>query len=309
MISVLLLLASATGAHAAALTLHDAGPVDAYVRGDGVRYIASAPARGATTVLDTRTGRRRTVPTPAQCSFADIHRGTLLWSCPGISALLIHGLTVDLAGGDTGQLPAPPYDHAQPPDVASYDAIGDRWARVAFGGYHYGYPAYIERATGRELPATARRDTTVDLDRATLTRRLCSGQRLPYVPDASGLDLELGDLAVAGRWAAATTYSDARHPLARVELQHCGARPRTLVVCRSMTCSQPVINDRIVAWTQTRYDATKPVSSRTTERLVVRSLAGGRTRSIATTSTAATPLLVGERLYLVASGRLLRVAL
>jgi hypothetical protein len=307
--AVVVLLGIPANAPAASLRLHDTGLTGNIARGDGVRYVASATSDGPVTVLDTRTGERRTIPTPANCAFRDIHRGTLLWSCRTSSQLYNSGATYDLATGRVATLPQPRPSAGGLPDRATYDAIGDRWARVIFFGYHYAYPTYVERTSGQQPTVKRRRDRVVDLDAPSLTRKLCSGQRRPYVDDdASGIGTELGELAIAGRRAAATTYPSAAGGTARVELQRCATRPRTLTVCRRVICTQPVINDRIVAWAESHFDH----RGRATGRLVVRSLRTGRTRTTATSPTTLEPLLVGDRLYVLAAGpanRLLGVAI
>ena len=78
---------------------------------------------------------------------------------------------------------------------------------------------------------------------------------------------------------------------------------RTLKVCRvPWFCTQPVINDRIVAWVETRR--------RRTGRLVVRSLRTGRTRAttVRDAGDRMKPLLAGDRLFLLSGGHVRRVA-
>jgi hypothetical protein len=310
LLTALLCFGCGSSAHAAPLTLRDTG-LSGSARSDAVRYLAVSADGHAVTVLDTRTGARRAIAAPgAGCGFRDIHRGTLLWHCENPVAPLAAGVTFDLATGRVGTLPQaqPPLDSGSGPGV--YASIGDRWAAATFNAFRpLSTIAYVERATGRQQlldPTALSRASVVDADAPTLTRRLCGGQRRPYVAGFDGIGRELGDLATAGRWAAATTYRGAdvaQSAPASVELQRCGARPRTLKVCRApWSCTQPVIGDRVVAWVEAR---------RRKARLVVRSLRTGRTR--ATTMRdhhdAMTPLLVGDRLFLVAGGEVRRVAL
>ena len=312
-------LALAPGPAVAAPRLLDAGPIGATVRGDGVRYIASASAGAATagpvTVLDTRTGARSAVPTPANCYLADIHRATILWSCPPRPAafgLRPYGTGVAynlLNGGLTALGPPVPSPQLGMPDAGSYQAIGDRWAEIEFSGYHYALFAYVDRRTGATVIPRPTRRQVADLDRFPLVRRLCAGQLRPYVPDEVSPvgGVTLGALATAGRWAAATTYADAVNAPGRVELQRCGAAPRTLRVCRQpVLCSQPVIAAHVIAWVEDRGDR---------HALVARSLGrlGSRVRigPVETLGFAnpITPLLVGERLYLASADRLMRAVL
>jgi hypothetical protein len=300
----------ASSAYAAPLTLRDTG-LSGNARSDAVRYLADPADDHSVTVLDTGTGARRAIPAPDPgCGFTDIHRGTLLWYCENPVPPLARGVTFDLATGRLGTLA-----DAQPPlhsgaGPGFYASIGDRWAAATFNTYHpLSAIAYVERSTGQQRlldPTALSRNSVVDVDTTSLTRKVCDGQRRPYVANFDGTRLELGDLATAGRWAAATTYPGvhARQSApASVELQRCGAKPRTLKVCRApWSCTQPVINDRIVAWVETR---------RRTGRLVVRSLRTGRTRAttVRDSDDPIKPLLAGSRLFLVSGDHVRRVAL
>jgi hypothetical protein len=100
--------------------------------------------------------------------------------------------------------------------------------------------------------------------------------------------------------------------LLRVSLRlHRLRRPADLdapSLTRTLCCTQPVINDRIVAWAENHFDS----PGRQTGRLVVRSLRTGRTRTTPTSPAKLEPLLVGDRLYVLTAGpanRLLAVDL
>jgi len=186
------------------------------------------------------------------------------------------------------------------PDEGHYRAIGDRWAQETFSGYHYDVPVYVDRVTGEQrLSVRPAFDTVEDLDRPGLTRTLCAGERRPRTPDDNGsAGFVPGPLAIDGRRAAALTYAVVGTTfVSRIVLEACGRRPTTVRVCAGrVTCSDPVINDRVVAWVENR------------SRLVVRSLGSGRTRAVAAPAPL-TLLAVGPRLYVTSDGRLLRVAL
>jgi hypothetical protein len=291
------------------LKLRDTG-LTGFARGDGAKYLAVSADTRSVTVLDVDTGARRTVPGPAgDCGFRDIHAGTLLWTCNNPQPSFNGGVTYDLATGQVGALPqlqlTPGTFGAE---GATYTTIGTQGARALYAGYHIQIPVYIARATGQPQTIAPARGRIVDLDAPSLTRKLCSGQRRPYVTDAEGFGVELGDLAIAGRRAAATTLPAADSPqgaASRVELQRCGAKPRILKVCRTVSCTQPVINDDIVAWVEIR---------RSRARLVVRSLRTGATRATPMRGYpqvpgVLAPLLVGKRLYLVSGDQVLRVRL
>lgn len=302
--------ASSSVAAAAPLKLSDVGPAEALVRADGVRYIATAGFGGPVTVLDTRTGARDTVAPPPGCAFADMHRGTLLWNCLGSVAAFGTGKTLDIASGQTSLLPALTRMPGSFVDQAVYQAIGDRWAVVTQFGYHIEHPVYVDHVDGRPHPDfVERRDRIVDLDGSPLTHTLCHGQMRPLVPDDLAGSHIPGQLVTHGRWAAATSYREdhAGKQTMRVELQRCAAKTRVLRSCRRVTCSTPVIDGRIVAWTEKRPAA---FPQRATGRLVVRRLHSGRQRASRWRTTGMTPVLVGRRLYVTTdNGRLLRAAL
>jgi hypothetical protein len=307
---IALLGAGASVTAAAPLKLRDAGSIEALVRADGVRYIATADFGGPVSVLDTSTRARDTFAPPPGCAFADMHRGTLLWNCPGSVSAFGTGKTLDTASGQASVLPALTRMPESFVDQAIYQAIGDRWAVVTQFGYHIEHPVYVDRVDGRPHPDfVQRRDRIVNLDDPPLTHTLCRGQIRPLVPDAPDGSLIPGQLVTHGRWAAATSYREdhAGKQTARVELQRCAAKTRVLRICRRVQCSSPVINGRLVAWTETRPAAfPKPA----TGRVVVRRVHNGRQRVSQWKTTTLTPLLVGRRLYVTtADGRLLRAAL
>jgi hypothetical protein len=309
LLSILLALGCIQTASAAPLKLRDSG-LSGLSRTDAVKYLAISSDSHAVTVIDTTTQARRTIPAPAgECTFRDIHHGTLLWSCANEPPQFDRGVTYDLATRQVGALPQLQLTAATfGAEGASYTEIGDHGAKATYSGYHIGLPAYVQRDTGQPQAISPGADSVVDLDAPSLTRALCDGQRRPSLLD-DGYDITgslFGDLATAGDWAAATNYPATNRPgdsRERVTLQHCGSKSRTLKVCGAVACSQPVINDRIVAWVETRRLHTV--------RLVVRSLRTGRVR--ASTMRAyrgtTTPLLVGSRLYLASGTRLLGVAL
>lgn len=297
---LLLLVGCFSSAAAAPLRLRDTG-LAGFARGDGVRYLAVTADQHPVTVLDVVTQARRTIPAPApDCRLSDIHRATLLWNCQQTTPSAKRGVTYDLSTGALGSLESP-----QPPlnsgaDFGTYRAIGTHWAQAAFTAYRQlGAMGYVQRFTGEQRildPSSVGRNRIVDLDAPSLTRKLCSGQRRPYVGQPDGTTVGLGDLAFAGRWAAATTLPGPESrggggTSATVELQRCGTKPRALTIC---DCSQPVINGKIVAWIQ------RGGSKRF--RLVLRSLRTGRTRATKVMLGSFTPVLVGDRLYLTSSG-------
>ena len=305
----------ATGAPAAlaapALRLRDTGLRPTIVRGDGVQRLATAIGGGPVSVLDMRSRTSSLIPTPAGCTFADIHRATLLWSCPSRQGFPT-GSSYDMATGAVAALP--PLGAGTGAPAARYAAIGEHFARIDLDGYRSPEaPMFVERATGRQLRAAPRFGQVRDLDAPGLTRRLCAGHIEPMVPGA--IFREVGEPAAVGGWTAATTRANTiDRYFQRVQIQRCGgARARTIRVCHRLTCSQPLLDDRIVAWTEQRV--VHPYAS----RLVVRWLRSGRVRRTPWLRLSLRPVLVDHRLYVhkapaspepyTGGGRLLRVGI
>jgi len=155
----------APAASGARLALENLGQVGPTAKSDGQRYLAGAVIDGEgapVTVFDTRTGKKRSVHSPDRCSFADIHHGTLLWSCFS-GAPLERALMYDLATGHGGQIAPPSLPDGTSHDGGVFAAIGKVWARFRVHGYHYSYHFYVNRLTPvrswRESPIVAARST------------------------------------------------------------------------------------------------------------------------------------------------------
>jgi hypothetical protein len=304
--AVAILLIGASSAPASSLALRDTGLTPTIARGDAGHLLATAVDDGDVSVLDTRTRTWSTVPSPAGCRFVDAHHGTLLWNCPptlsGPQTLsgFPTGVTYEIATRSLATLPAlmPPFGNT---DSARYGAIGDHFARMDLGGYHYvDLHQYVDRATGRQSYESARLGRIRDLDAPGLVRALCAGAPRPQVEGA--FSLLPGEPVVSGRWSAATALSDnpdvgsvRRAPayIGHVQAQRCGAKAHTVRVCRTVICSQPLIDGRFIAWTETRG------ISATSTRLVVRTLRSGRVRRTPWATLLRSPLLVDYRLYVL----------
>lgn len=304
----LLLLVSVTPAGAeGAITLRDTGLRGNVVRTDGDRrlavsdYTAAAPV----TIVDVKTRARRMLAAPVNCGLADIHRGTLLWSC-GTSPFQ-SGLTVALSTGQPGALPElGPRAGSAGGDSSVYVAIGTHWAKALQNGYHTSVPIYVNRGSGatREF-SRRRRDLAPDLDSPGLTVGLCAGQRRPLVPDASGLSTQLGPLVRAGSIAAATTLSGKGNAPERVQLQRCGRPTQTLRRCPRIACSQPVIVRGWIVWSESVYGS----NYRPRGRLVAYHTATRRMIRSPLRPVVLVPLAVGRRLYLQQGQQVLRAGL
>jgi hypothetical protein len=233
---------------ASVLRLRDTGETPSIVRGDGDHRLAMVVDDGFVTVLDTRSQTFSRFPTPAGCGFADAHHATLLWSCRSAVGFA-SGVSYDIATGAEATLP--PYVAGTGGALgARYGAIGDRFARIDIDAYHADNAyAYVERATGVQSYTNVRFGQARDLDQPGLLRPLCAGHLEPVVQ--GGIDLEPGEPAAAGGWTAATTISEPTWDtrLTRIQIQRCGTtRARTIRVCSTVTCSEPVLDDRIITW-------------------------------------------------------------
>lgn len=293
---VVALAASSSGADAAGLTLRDTGLTGSMFRTDGERYIAVATSVSDVTVIDVRDGTRVVLSTPQDCSLADVHHGAVLWTCktpPSGIGFFDTGIVQDIATGARRLLARTPIRAGDSrAEGGIYAELGDRFVRSTYSGYHDDGSLYTNLATREVRQIVDRRDRVVQLDGPQLTRRLCRGQRRPLVGDSVGSELIPGPLAIAGRWAADTTYA-VGDAFARVQLQRCGHRTRTLHRCRATVCYAPVVDDRVVAWEE------RPQSRRFPVSLAVRSHRSGRVRRVTEDSYGLSPLLVDGRLYVV----------
>jgi hypothetical protein len=292
-----LLAAAPARADAAALTLRDTGVTGSAFHTDGERYIAIATSAREVTVIDVRGGARPVLPIPAGCTLADVHRGSLLWTCeqpPNVCCGRFDtGIVQNIATGARRMLPRAPVRATDNVSEGGHWAeLGDRFVRSTYAGYHVTGSLYTDLRTGRVRRVDDRRDTVVQLDGPQFTRRLCSGQLRPQISDDTGSVLIPGPLATAGRWAAANSYSE-RERLQRIVLQSCGQPTRILHRCVKSTCSDPVIDGRVVAWVE------RPRRGNPT--LTVRSLRSGGLIRRVTENAGLAPLLVGGRLYVVRS--------
>lgn len=290
----------AASASAAALRLVARGAVTGYgARGDGGHFVASELPGGDVEVLDVRSRRRRWLSSPPGCNLQDMHRGVVLWSCYRVNDEVSQsGATYDLRTGRLRTLQA--FD-AQGSSFAYYAAVGHRWARIRLVGPGEQVDVYRNRLTGELASPSGGADYVDDLDAPMPMRRLCDGQRRQsYVLEDAVEEpgTAFAPLTVSGTWAATTAPRTTESGTVRVLLQRCGAPRRVLRVCRVVKCSQPVIADGQVAWTEA-------LGGRT--RLVARSLRTGRERSLALSSPFDPVLGLNGHLYVTIRRRLFEV--
>lgn len=303
--AVLLLAVAVPAPAEAAITLRDTGLRGTVVRTDGERRLAvsSSTIAAPVTIVEAKSGAQRTLPAPPNCTFADIGRDALLWSC-GVSPYR-SGLTMDLQSGQPGALPEIGARASVVGGESSvYVAVGTRWARGLLNGYRTSIPIYVDRLTGamRTFP-NRRRDDVPDLDAPGLVVRLCAGQRRPLVADASGVLAAPGPLVRAGSIAAATTLPDRGDGPPRVQLQRCRRTARTLRRCLRIVCSDPVIVRGWIVWSETVY------GYRARGRLVAYDSASRRMIRSAVRPAELIPVAVGRRLYVQQGQQVFRAGL
>ena len=122
--------------------------------------------------------------------------------------------------------------------------VGRRWLSVTWTGESH---AYVNRATGKVVKdkpvgaQTAGRVIT-DLDQVDLTRRVCAPLAPKVVEGARGFNLVV---PFAYRRPYGATRSRSRLLMGR-----CGA-PRLTILSRCpRSCSDPVVGDEFIAWTE-----------------------------------------------------------
>jgi hypothetical protein len=290
-------------AHGSTLVLSPVGRVGTTVSDDGERYIASATGEGPADVFDVATGRHTSVVPPAGCAFQAVGADSLLFQCGNFGP----ARTFELGTGATGELPALRGLPASA-DSVMYTAIGRRWAQGFVGGYHYSYPVFVDRRTGRQVkPDFKDRTRLPDLSSPHLMTRLCRPIRTPLTPfDPYVGEIGPGPITVHGRSAVSIRSPRRGLSAQHVVLSHCGRRSRVLRSCgnrRYGSCAQPLLDDRIVAWIHT-YDP----PGRSVWTLNVLSRRTNRVR-VARVPLRASLALIRRRLYVVADGQLLHADL
>ncbi len=295
------LLLAAPAAAAPPLKLIDRGPAGYDLRSDGSRWIGWSTyvpgfgvPRGSAEFYDLRTGARLARQTRDYCYFASLSPDDeVLWTCVSPTG---EAAIIDRGGNET-VLTAPAGLGAE---TARYASLGRAWLGVRHSGRNYSFESFVNRATGEQVrPSRRDRGVVYDPDSPALRRRLCRGMSRPLVAVLDyPVQLGPGPLAISGRVAAATTYTNTRDgPNGRVVLQRCGHPQRVIQRCTQPSyCSQPVIGARVIAWTRTRRQRTT---------LYVRSVRTGLTRSLPFAGQP--PLLVADRLFAAADGRLVEI--
>jgi hypothetical protein len=165
-LGALALMAPATaGATDAAPGFRLAGEATAPAQADS-RYAAWPLANGTVKVLDTRTGRRANHTASADCRFAALGSGRLLWKC-GYNEAEVH----EVATGKVKRLSI-----GSGHTYTEFKAVGRHWFHVIVSGYHYSdISSWVRITTGESRSSNQRNEPgeVEDLDSPDLYRPLC----------------------------------------------------------------------------------------------------------------------------------------
>jgi hypothetical protein len=220
-------------------------PGEGQVIADGTR-VAYSLAPDRVRVIDVNLAELASV-TEAGCGWQDFGGGALLWNCEPRPPTYPFGLSlIDELDGDPQTVLEPPLrlgfgGHGETPTWAG---VGRRWLSVTWTGESH---AYVNRATGKVVKdesvgtQTAGRLIT-DLDQADLTRRVCAPLAPKVVEGARGFNVVV-PLAYRPPYGATRSRS-------RLLTGRCAA-PRLTVLSRCpRSCSDPVVGDTFIAWTE-----------------------------------------------------------
>ena len=258
---VLLVAVTAIAVHAAPASaeppLRDVGPVSTDPSSGRVQVIADRtrvaymPEAGRVRVINEDLAEVASVLEPG-CSWRSFGGGALLWACPPAApAAAFSGepsvFPIDeLDGGQRTVLGPPPISIGAHGESPSWWGVGRRWMTVFYDNSP-DHRAYINRNTGKvdygkDEFARAKRHVQVitDVDQVDLARRVCA----PLAPRL------VGDFpAVVARLVYRAPYGATRVGT-RLLMARCGARRLTVLSRCPRSCSEPVIGDRFVAWTE-----------------------------------------------------------
>ena len=299
-------LAVDVAAASAAPPLRDVGPVSTEAGSGGGQIIADrtrlayVPVAGRVRVIDEQLAEVASVAEPG-CEWRGFGGGALLWACiaPAVPSEASVFPIDELDGGTRTVLGPPALPLGGHGESPSWWAIGRRWLTVYYDNSQDRH-AYVNRATGkvdygRGEFSNARRHVRLitDVDRDDLTRRVCA----PFAPRLVGAFPAL---------VAALVY---RPPYGAIRAGRrllsgrCGARRLTVLSRCPRSCSDPVIGDRFVAWTEGTSSSRRSVYVRFADR-------DRRWRWRVSAPPSRHPLAaVGRRLFVLGQGTLKTVRL
>jgi len=295
-----------TAAHAAP-PLRDVGPVSTDVASGGSQIVADRtrlaymPVAGRVRVLDENLTEVAQV-TEAGCAWRSFGGGALLWNCATAAGYPFGYSLVDELAGAQRRVLAPPAvpsgAHGEAPEWAE---IGLRWLTVFFDGSPDSR-AYVNRATGRvdyrnAQFAEARHHVRVitDTDQDDLTRSVCAPFEQQFIDGVRGNAVPV-PLAYRAPYGATRSGS-------RLLMGRCGARRLASLSRCPHTCSDPVIGDQFIAWTEGTSNTRRSVYVRLADR--------SRTWRwrIPTQASLRPVAAVGRRLFVLSQGRLKTIRL
>lgn len=204
------------------------------------------------------------------CAWISFGGGASLWRCrpagaPPYSEIGTTFPIDELDGGSRRVLGPPPLQYGAHGETPVWAGVGRRWMTA-----YYGAPAdtnvYINRATGKVVYANAvetrraRRHVAeiTDVDQPDLTRAVCP-PLVPKLVDGSY------DNVVVAPLAYRTPYGATRSGK-RLVMGRCGARRLSVLSACPRTCSDPVVGDHFVAWTEGTSPTRRAVYVHMTDR-------------------------------------------
>ncbi len=228
---------------------------------DGGR-VAYMSAPGHVRVIDEHLDEIASVAEPG-CLWRSFGGGALLWNCQPAPAYPFGYSAIDDLGAKPrivlGSPRLAPGGHGETP---TWSAVGLRWMTVDFGGQWH---AYVNRATAKvveanvELTRAFKHSRLVsDVDRDDLTRAVCAPLLPKTVPGLRG-DSVVAPLAYRPPYGATLSGS-------RLLMGRCGARRLTVLSRCRRACSDPVVGDRFVAWTEGTSQTRQTVYVRLADR-------------------------------------------
>jgi hypothetical protein len=239
----------------------DAGPVGGAVVSDGVRWAAIERPDATVTLIDTRTGLRRTVTPPARCAIGAgagmglgaLGGGALAWQCapdqPGATSDAPEPLLYDIP---SRQWTRPDAVAARWRGIASSSAssvsfaitgVGRRWLSAWSSGYHWHSVDLFARAGDTAVSTdSGGAGAAPDLDAAGGFTVLCHPLARPTVQGNDAYDV--GPRLGAYEYDRPFGLSTEAPPLV---LDRCGAKSRRLTRIGE-AANSPQLGAGIVTW-------------------------------------------------------------
>src|SRR5436309_1184233 len=159
---------------------------------DGSRYAVIRDGTGLR-LRDDRQARSFHVERPAECQFADVGAGEVLWACEpkdSYPAPEQYPMVYDIASGVTqraaGAEKVTERARASGADSVRFDEVGRHWIFGSIDGYRYYLPFWLNWRTGEYREGDqGDAQSLPDLDQPELVRRMCPPlmRRSSYDPE------------------------------------------------------------------------------------------------------------------------------